>query len=195
MVNNIDVYKDIQKYHKLKPNWIKTDNVDVSLALSHDEKKLYLTYDVLEPELRREASFHNDRVWTDSCVEVFLKRADSSDYYNFECSASLWMLVGKGAVNTKRNRFDAEKIDLIERNINILEKENGRFHYTVSFKIDLINWGLLKEEENIEDLKLTGNFYKCGDDLKEPHFLSYFEMDKEVRNFHNPDCFGQINFL
>ncbi len=39
---------------------------------------------------------------------------------------------------------------------------------------------------------LRGNFYKCGDKLPQPHWLSAFPIDTDIPNFHRPDCFRRL---
>jgi hypothetical protein len=36
------------------------------------------------------------------------------------------------------------------------------------------------------------NFYKCGDETPEPHFLSWNPIDLPKPNFHVPQFFGQL---
>ena len=52
--------------------------------------------------------------------------------------------------------------------------------------------------ESIESLKgvcATANFYKCGDDLPEPHFVSWNKIEAPTPNFHLPKYFGEIEFI
>lgn len=170
------------------------DGVNVEVTISHDSENLIAEFDIIEKQLRRMATHHNDEVYLDSCVEIFLKRDDEEIYRNFELSASMWALVGVGVGPLGRTRLDPKRIDKIERNINILENNNKRSHYLISEKINLRDWGLLKENEKIEDLKLKGNIYKCGFKLDEPHRLTLFEMKEGYVSFHDPSCFKRIKF-
>jgi hypothetical protein len=38
------------------------------------------------------------------------------------------------------------------------------------------------------------NFYKCGDDLPEPHFLSWNNIIADKPDFHLPQYFGTLTF-
>ena len=40
--------------------------------------------------------------------------------------------------------------------------------------------------------RLRANFYKCGDDLPVPHFVSWNPITTEKPNFHRPECFGEL---
>ena len=39
---------------------------------------------------------------------------------------------------------------------------------------------------------MKGNFYKCGDDTKYPHFGCWNEVVWEEPDFHRPECFGDL---
>jgi hypothetical protein len=42
--------------------------------------------------------------------------------------------------------------------------------------------------------KMRGNFYKCGDELSVPHFVSWTKIKTEKPSFHNPEFFGGLEF-
>ena len=42
--------------------------------------------------------------------------------------------------------------------------------------------------------RMKANFYKCGDKLQTPHFLSWNRIDLPSPNFHRPDFFGTLEF-
>lgn len=41
---------------------------------------------------------------------------------------------------------------------------------------------------------VKANFYKCGDELQTPHFLSWNPINIEKPDFHRPDFFGSLEF-
>ena len=140
-------------------------------------------------------TFNNDKVYEDSCVEFFIKRCDSEDYLNFEISASSFMLVGRGSSRFNRTLFDDKEIREIERDIIILEESTNKCHWKVNLSLDLVKWGLLYKNEKIENLILKANFFKCGDKLKKPHYMSLFPINSESPNFHVPESFKEILFI
>ncbi|MDR2968576.1 MAG: hypothetical protein LBV32_03105, partial [Tannerellaceae bacterium] len=40
--------------------------------------------------------------------------------------------------------------------------------------------------------KIKGNFYKCADGTKYPHYLSWSPVGTEHPDFHRPEYFGEI---
>jgi len=41
---------------------------------------------------------------------------------------------------------------------------------------------------------MRANFYKCGDKLQTPHFLSWAPIDLPKPKFHCPEFFGELVF-
>ena len=39
-----------------------------------------------------------------------------------------------------------------------------------------------------------GNFYKCGDDLPQPHFVVWNNIETPEPDYHRPEFFGSIAF-
>ena len=57
--------------------------------------------------------------------------------------------------------------------------------YTVFFKHHITS---------LDGKIITANFYKCGDELQTPHFLSWNPIKIEKPDFHRPDFFGTLEF-
>ena len=47
---------------------------------------------------------------------------------------------------------------------------------------------------SLDGKAIRANFYKCGDKLQTPHFLSWNPIDLEKPNFHCPEFFGMLRF-
>lgn len=43
--------------------------------------------------------------------------------------------------------------------------------------------------------KCRVNFYKCGDELTQPHYLSWKNIVAPKPDFHRPDFFGAAEFM
>jgi hypothetical protein len=41
---------------------------------------------------------------------------------------------------------------------------------------------------------MGANFYKCGDELPTPHFLSWNPIEWKEPSFHRPEQFGKLIF-
>src|SRR5690606_40116367 len=75
------------------------------------------------------------------------------------------------------------------------------FPYTTLFRSKGIKrWSsvLIIPRTLFGDVALEGetfhaNFYKCGDGLPQPHFISWNRIDYPNPNFHLPEFFGEID--
>ena len=47
---------------------------------------------------------------------------------------------------------------------------------------------------SLDGQTIKANFYKCGDELQTPHFLSWNPINIEKPDFHRPDFFGSLEF-
>lgn len=172
--------------------------VTATVRAAHDGTNLKLFYHVVEPELRRMCTSHNSDVWTDSCVEAFIKNPslNTEEYVNFEFSASTYALAGRGTGRAGRVLYDIQRIDALPiqfqllRNTATFEGMPSGSEWTLSVSIPLAEFGLAEPGKDIGGLRLQGNFYKCGDGLTHPHYLMWNSIDTVKPEFHSPQCFG-----
>ncbi|MFI3315081.1 MAG: carbohydrate-binding family 9-like protein [Rikenellaceae bacterium] len=194
----------IEKVFSQMPS-LKIDNVnwpedypakpEVEFSLFHDGDNLYLRYNVKEKYTLAKVSKDHGEVWTDSCVEFFIK-FDESGYYNFEFTS-----IGKGLVSFRQSRDNAQPASesimaLIERTPTIGSEpfeEIQDTEWSLTLKIPKEAF-FAHKLETLSGVNAKANFYKCGDNLTEPHFLSWNKIDMPTPNFHVPQFFGQIDF-
>lgn len=168
----------------------------VCFRIAHDGDNLYLLYRVTEKTVRAMAAEDNGRVWEDSCCEFFC-RFDEEGYYNFECNCAGTLLIGYGAGRGERQRADATILNKVERWTSIHDEKP--FDEKPAPTEWLLALRFPKEAffhhhlESLAGLKLRANFYKCGDKLSQPHFLSWNGIETPQPDFHRPEFFGQLN--
>lgn len=144
-------------------------------------------------------------VWRESCVEFYVKPKDSSGYMNFEFNC-IGTLLCSHVINHERTKDGFKDWRFISREDcrEVLRKSSIKGAIPVEVKKEtewflefFIPMSLLEKyfgKIGIEDGdEWTGNFYKCGDDLSNPHWISWSEV-REL-NFHNPDDFGKLIFI
>ncbi len=178
----------------LIPLWGEYEGVEASVRLRWEESKLVLRFMVAAPELRRMTQQHNEAVWEDSCVEAFLQREGSDEYVNVECSASTRMLVARGSSRHGRVYYPVEFIDTIPLTITVLEHSNERGRWRADLELDLVALGLMKSDERMEDVRLRGNFYACGDKTEAPYYLAAGEIMTAAPDFHRSEYFIPLSF-
>ena len=179
----------------LLPQWGEWEGIEASVRLRREGQRLHVRFMVRERELRRMVTAHNDAVWKDSCVEAFLQREGRDEYVTVECSASGRMLVARGPGRADRTFFSPSYIDTIPLGVTILENSNLQSRWRADLVLDLVGLGLSEEGERMEDVRLRGNFYKCGDELAVPHYLAAGEIMTSAPDFHRPEYFIPLTFV
>ena len=178
-------------------NWPESfpEKPEVSVEVSNDREKLYLKYSVKGEQLRAATTEDQGPVWEDSCVEFFCQIPGEDHYMNFECNCI-------GAMVGSRRKGRAEEVQplspaemaRIERRCyfprQAFEEKDGLFEWTVELAIplDLI----FRDSKPVFPQQLRCNFYKCADQTKRPHFLSWRPIALPKPDFHCPQFFGEI---
>ncbi|VTP98522.1 carbohydrate-binding family 9-like protein [Sphingobacterium daejeonense] len=160
--------------------------------IAYDQNGIYLHYDIDEEFVKGEFIRPNENIWEDSCVEFFVSFDGRKTYYNLEFNVLGTGLIGYGtAEKSSRNRLSAEEILTVDA-ISQIKTVNGRKNWKQILIIPFALFGLTIAD--IEGKTLAANFYKCGDGLPNPHFLSWNTIENSKPNFHLPEFFGEIIF-
>ena len=169
----------------------------VSFNIAHNGDSIFIKYDVEEHEVLARFKEINDPVYRDSCVEFFIAFDDETAYYNIEFNR----------LGTCLGRFGMEREDRIALPVDVLK--TIRYDRTIrqiqSGGGAAINWTLTVEVpvgvfrfhkfNSIRYKKSKMNFFKCGDDLSQPHYLAWNNIIAPEPNFHLPEFFGRVEFI
>jgi len=162
--------------------------------IARNEEAVILNYRVNEADIKAVCSRDNGRVWEDSCVEFFIS-FDGITYYNIECNCIGKILIAKGSGREERIPAPDGLLKRVDRwsSLGNLPIENRSGDWEVSL---IIPKEIFYPEvtDTFDNIKASGNFYKCGDCLATPHFLSWNPIRCDIPNFHRPDFFGQLLF-
>ncbi len=171
-------------------------SMPVTVSVAHDNEKIYLYYQVLGEELRAVNTKDFMSVWEDSCVEFFMQREGEKSYRNFEFNAHGVLLASKRESKDDAEQLSEELMAAIKRFVTI--------EHQYKDGIQLSNWTLYAEipkdalgfstNEPLSQQTIGANFYKCGDETVEPHFISWNGIDTPSPNFHVPQFFGKLTF-
>ncbi|SDS22226.1 Carbohydrate-binding family 9 [Mucilaginibacter mallensis] len=175
--------------------WPGTDiRPEVTFKMAYGDDALFLKFDVKEKHFRAVHKQINDAVYEDSCVEFFIGFEEEGAYYNFEFNALGTPLVGYGK-GKERIWVDPSIVSTIKRTglINVAEGDvlPHQWDLTVVIPFKVFHNHHIT---TLQDLKAWGNFYKCGDELAEQHFLCWNNIIADEPNFHLPQYFGELNF-
>lgn len=168
-----------------------------SFRIAHTENEVLLHFKVKEASVRAKYGVDNGSVWTDSCVEFFSVPAGDGIYYNIECNCIGTILIGAGAVRTGRERAPEAVTSQVRRWASLGREPFDERVETTSWEVALIIPYTVFFKHHIHSLDgklVKANFYKCGDELQTPHFLSWQPIRVEKPDFHRPDFFGELEF-
>lgn len=169
----------------------------VNFRIAHTNTNIILEYAVTENSIRAKYSEDNDMVWTDSCVEFFAAFPDDDIYYNLECNCIGTILLGVGKDRNKREKAPLSITNNIKRWSSLGQTTFDKRIGDCSWQIVLVIPYTSFFKHSIECMKgkiMKANFYKCGDELTTPHFLSWKAIDAPKPDFHLPKFFGEIEF-
>lgn len=163
--------------------------------LAYDQRAIIIQYEIEEEVIKAQYYVHNDNVWEDSCVEFFISFDHKKHYYNFEFNPIGAGIIGYGtAIKAERSRLTAQEIDQVEV-FTCIERGNLGSKWSLiqyipftAFVHSQVTHSFLKEN------LIFANFYKCGDHLPKPHFLSWNKINHPTPNFHLPEFFGELVF-
>lgn len=167
----------------------------VEFRIAHTNDAFLLHFQVKEDSVRAKYGEDNGSVWTDSCVEFFSIPAGDGIYYNIECNCIGTILVGAGAGRNDRERAPQEVMDKVQRWASLGRKPFVERIGECNWEVALIIPYTVFFKHNITTLDgqvVKANFYKCGDELQTPHFLSWNPIQIEKPDFHRPDFFGTL---
>ena len=174
-----------------------SDKPKVSFCIAHNGDHIFLKYDVEEKEVLARYWHINDPVFKDSCVEFFIAFDDERDYYNLEFNRLGTCLGSFGSERKNRTQLPLTILDKIKYDRTIVQKKSSSEF--------IINWTLTilipvqvfcyHKISSLKNKKGRVNFYKCGDDLSEPHYLAWNNIISEAPDFHLPEFFGVAAFM
>ncbi|MES2375027.1 MAG: carbohydrate-binding family 9-like protein [Bacteroidota bacterium] len=168
---------------------------DVSFSITYGAESIFIKYYVFEQSLRAIYRNINDPVFNDTCVEFFIAFNGDENYYNLEFNCMGTCHAGYGDGRIKRT--------------NLPEKVVSRIACQPVFKpqatAELVNWELTlsipfatfryHDITSLQNTSCRVNFYKCGDQLPVPHYLTWNAVRSDEPDFHLPQFFGEAYFM
>ena len=171
---------------------------EIRFNIAYTGTEILLKYYIKEEFVKAEKTQSNQMVCEDSCVEFFISPANEGIYYNFEFNAIGTCLLGSGTCREDSKTVPGSLIRKIRRKgslgMNPFKERKGDLMWTIAIAIpkDIFFRNSLKK---LEGKIFKANFYKCGDQLTRPHYLSWNPVRTKNPDFHQPDFFGVLKFI
>ena len=171
---------------------------EVKFRIAHTGREVLLHFFVTEQEVRAETEHDNGQVYRDSCCEFFLRPTDGGPYYNIETNCMATMLIEVGMKRGVSREKAPEKIlKGVKRWSSLADSGRPLPTGACTWQLALLIPATTFYKEDITDFSnktMYGNYYKTGDDLKEPHYVSWSPIQTENPDFHTPQFFGRLIF-
>ena len=162
---------------------------EVKINMAYSDKALAILFRVAEEHALGNTLENNGPVWEDSCVETFIKDPVGEGYYNIEVNCIGTKLAAHRLSRTDFELFDESLLSEIRCRASLPHQKTDiqNQEWTLLKVIPFSVLGLDKAPQS-----LNVNFYKCGDNCRQPHYLSWSPIALEKPNFHCPEFFGEI---
>lgn len=167
----------------------------VKFRIAHTGDFILINYRVEEQAVRAVAETDNGNVWEDSCCEFFFSPSADNMYYNIESNCAGKILFASGNTRNNRKRYPLDFVARIDRwsslGNGIFEERKIAEPWEMCLVIPV---SMFEGVKCLSGMTSHANFYKCGDKLTVPHFLSWNLVETEKPDYHRPDYFGEIVF-
>ncbi|RWU10588.1 carbohydrate-binding family 9-like protein [Pedobacter chitinilyticus] len=170
-------------------------DAQAKFLIAHNGDAILLKYIISEQYLVANEGT-NGNIHNDSCVELFIAFGDEG-YYNLEFNCLGFTKIGYGYDRLDRELLPVEVIKQLsfssKINANSTINSNEGFDWEIMLVIPKEIF-IKHQISSFHHLNAKGNFYKCGDGLPQPHFLTWNMIEAEQPDFHRKDFFGEFAF-
>lgn len=180
-------------------NWKRYDYKPVvNFIMAYTDHEILLKYRVKEKYFKAEKTESNQNVYEDSCVEFFVLPEKDGVYYNLEFNGIGTCLMGVGTGRHDRERVVPGVISLIRRwadpGSTIRPSVDGMYSWELTIAIPLKVF-YRHSINNLTGKTFRVNFFKCGDMLEVPHYLTWNPVLTPEPDYHRPEFFGLLKFV
>lgn len=173
--------------------WAPKVDISARAQLCYDGAALYVRMEAWEKDVLKRFTSLFDLVWYDSCLEFFFCPAWGDErYLDIESNPNGATFVGYG-----RRIDDLARLIPSNPTQSIVPCETFEFDggwgvaFTVPFSLVRL---FVPDFAPKSGDRIRANCYKCGDDTKHPHYLSWNPIASGAKTFHSPVDFGCMVF-
>jgi hypothetical protein len=171
---------------------------EVQLSIAYSDNEIFLKYYINENYFKAEKTESNQMVCEDSCVEFFVSPWADGIYYNIEFNGIGTCLMGTGTARGNNIKVSPEIISGIRRlssaGTNPVEELKGEYSWNITVAIPFKVF-FLHKIKSLKGKMFMANFYKCGDKLTVPHYVTWNPVGTLKPDFHQPEYFGMLKFV
>ncbi len=169
----------------------------VIFRIGHWQDNILLKFYVDEKHIFARETTINGDVYKDSCVEFFISPNSDGYYYNFEFNCIGTPHLGYGNGRENRRFIDAAVVKKITCYSSLGDSPIDRKKKDQCWELTAIiprECFVHDDLATLEGLQAKGNFYKCGDETSEMHFVTWNPVETEHPDYHQYPFFGALMF-
>lgn len=170
--------------------WGTQTDIIAKAQLCYDDAALYVRLSAIESEIRAEENGPLGSPCRDSCLEFFFAPLPADKrYFNVEFNPVGCLYLGYGSDRYNLVRLLPEKAPIIPQ---IQRTEDGwNICYSIPFAFIR---QFFPEFAPVSGGSIQANFYKCGDDTSNPHYLCWNPITQAQPDYHLRQYFGNLIF-
>ena len=168
---------------------------EVSFDIFHTGDALHLAFRVKEDAVRAVCAADREHAWEDSCVEFFFEPVEKGPYFNLECTCTGQIYLCRGTGRQGREMLPERAYSAISRRCSLGREPFGLREEPTAWEVELDVPASVFGLDTFSGLRARGNFYKCGDRLPVPHYLSWAPVATPKPDFHRPEYFDTFLFV
>ena len=168
----------------------------VRFRIGHIQAEIWLKFYVAETRIRARETVFNGAVSQDSAVEFFIS-FDKANYYNFEFNCIGTAHLAYGPTRNNRRFVSPALVEsmTIEPSLGKqpFEEKSGVFEWTLMVKIP-VQCFAFDRIATLSGRDASANFYKVGNGLSVPHYMTWRPVNTANPDYHRPEFFGGVRF-
>ena len=168
---------------------------EAEFDLCHAGGELHLRFRVRENAVRAVCAADREHAWEDSCVEFFFDPHGDGSYYNLECTCIGKLYLCRGEGRHGREFLPEAAYAAIRRRCSLGTEPFGLRESPTAWEVELDVPASVFGLQTFSGLHARGNFYKCGDRLPVPHYLTWAPIATPKPDFHRPEYFDTLIFI
>lgn len=168
-------------------------------CLGWDDECLHIYMRSYDKYLRAETTCDNGDVYLDSCMEFFMNPIPGvrDIFINLEVNplGYLYLAIGPEILED-RTLLLSDAYNHFEIEIRDEMPKGDYWDWCASVPFAFIE-SVVPEFHKECEMHFTGNFFKCGDETKKPHYGAWSNIEPKTEEpfFYRIDCFGSIDFV
>lgn len=169
--------------------WLDSPHIHASAKVCYNENALHVRLQAVEQDILCRYNGLTDEVCEDSCLEFFFSPEADGRYFNLECNPNGALYFGIGYGRDAHLRLIHGELGKMLQVTPFSTEDGWGTEITIPVKLMRILYpGLTLSAGKV----IPANFYKCGEDTKVPHYLTWNTVESAEPDFHLPQFFGRL---